>query len=243
MPPSSPQALQFSLQVPPSGDLSHFSITGIVPAVKAAAPSGAVAVDRAPADNISGVIAKYQSLSGNLPNTYGNAVALWNSLLPNLSTSPLKTALVTTDDQIGEVFIDYGLSLTNYSVTYQLGSSTHTICAMAQIRQGSAAASLPMFVSIQIQSITTSTVSVLYSTLPGYQPSKYGNWIGMWPGFALPYDAPPPWKQAKVDSPYSQGRVTLDFENVTPDYTLVYFTGPELTHAAALLYFTVSAPQ
>src|ERR1700761_4886261 len=112
------QGLTFTLLDPPTGDLNHFALSAfvakpmapIVPvknvqtkkAARLQSPHRAMPVDLSVGDplDVSGVIAKYQSLSGNQPASYGNSVALWNSLLPNLATTPLMVAPIPTDDQV-----------------------------------------------------------------------------------------------------------------------------------------------
>jgi hypothetical protein len=255
MPPPTPQALKFTIQTPPVGDLNHFAVTAVAqrpvsPLSRASnvmtdivRPAGALALgDSGRTLDVAGVIAKYQSLSGNQPHSYGNSVALWNSLLPNLATTPLKVGNVPTNDQAGEVFLDYGLGQTNYCVTYQLGDPT-TMCALAQIRMATRLLAMPMFVSIEIKSVTTDSIRVFYNTLPGYKPATYRNWIGIWPGFALPYDAPAALNSAPVTLDYTQGYLNLPFTQIAEDYTMVYFTGKDVTNAAAVLYFTVDGSQ
>ena len=245
MAPPGSQALTFTLQTPPTGDLNHFVVEAIVPKPPtlaslqpASGKAGEITMlfdplelfeiseDPPPLLDVSGVIAKYQSLSGNKPATYGNSVALWESLSPDPSTTPLVTVDIPTNDQIGEAFFDYGLGPTDYCVTYQLGSSPQTMCALAQISYASPAAIIPLYVSIEILSVTTETISVQYDTLPGYLPATYKNWIGIWPGFALPYNAPPPLNQAPVTLDYTQGILKVPFTQIASDYTMILFHRP-----------------
>ena len=61
----------------------------------------------------------------------------------------------------------------------------------------------------------------------------------MWKGYAQPYNAPTPMQQKNITEDYTEGTVMLD--NVSFQeyftYTLIYFTGPDKTNAASLLYF------
>ena len=105
---------------------------------------------------------------------------------------------------------------------------------------------LPTAVSIKIDKVTTESIQIIYTTLPGYQPTKNGNWIGLWQGFAIPYGGPKPIGRTKITDDYTQGIVTIDklrlFSGLT--YTLIYFmqdpsVDPQFTSASTLLYFSV----
>lgn len=238
-----------------------------------------------------GIIVKYNGLAGNLPKTYNNSIALWSGSVPNIHGGLIKKVDVEKNNQAGNVFIKYSFQQSYYSLTYQVGTSLQTMCALAQLDTTSlnfltksshdknnkamelsedhnmvegevltadnileflgdsdtlaagasevVALGLPTFVDLQILELTTSSVKVFYSTLPGYTPAKYKNWIGVWQGYAVPYEAPAPMRSVHIIQNSTQGTVLLDNISFSQyfTYTLLYFTGPERTNAASLIYF------
>jgi hypothetical protein len=133
------------------------------------------------------------------------------------------------------------------------------MCALAQLKAVAVARTIsklavfaiiniPQYVNIAIDQVTTNSLNVFYSTLPGYLPKTYQNWVGLWQGYASPYsiskdDA---LGTAQVDNKNSsEGIVTINNVSISSmfTYTLVYFTGPAMTNAASLLYFQTGQPQ
>ena len=202
-------------------DLNHFTIQAVSP-------------------NYEGVIVKYWSLPANQPNTYGNSVSLWNSTIPNLQVEPLASEPITDNSEVGSVFIPYGFQQTNYSVTYQTTDYT-SMCALAQILLAPAAVPIPTYVSLTISSLDSSGVKVIYSTLPGYTPAKYKNWVGVWQGYESPYSTGSALNTVPIPTDASQGEVAIPFTPGPFTYTLIYFLGENRITAGALLYFQVSS--
>lgn len=223
-----PEVFLSHLVLPPPGDdLTHVTIQARI----------------SPGD---GVIVSYNGLAGNLPNTYGNNVALWGSAIPNLSSKPLQVVPLKSDEQPNEVLIPYtNIKNTDYCVTYQVGSDLTTMCALSQLLAGQVSLSLPTYIEIKIDQVTTNSLRVYYSTLPGYRPNKYQNWVGLWQGYATPYNGSEPLGTALIDKDFTEGYVTINNVSLSNQltYTLVYFTGPATTNAASLLYFQVGPPQ
>jgi hypothetical protein len=235
-------------------DVSHFTVTPGKPEAKF-------------------IIVSYNGLSGNLPKTYKNSIALWLGSIPNMAKAPLKIVEIDKDRQAGDVVIEEDFQQLFYSFTYQVGA-LETMCALAQLdltntilepKNGDGdeqqhpgtgkseiepespeshesleiAINIPTYVDIEILELTTSSVKVLYSTLPGYLPKTYKNWVGVWQGYTQPYNAPSPMRSVNITQDYTEGIVILDnvsFEEYFT-YTLIYFTGPDKTNAASLLYF------
>jgi hypothetical protein len=219
--PTGEPRLTHSVLTPPTGDLTHFTLL------------------EAHADD-TGVIVHYESLPGNLPHTYGNSVSLWTSTIPNIPGGLLASATISTDDQVGDVHIRHGLGANYYSVTYQTGPDT-TMCALAEVKLAKQrTVAPPTFVEMGIQNVSGAGIQILYNTLPGYLPNSYKNWIGLWQGFALPYNPTSPLARQSVPTDASQGSVKIPYAFGLYDYTLVYFAGPEPINAAAILYFKVT---
>jgi len=207
------------------------------------------------------VIVTYRGIAGNQPGTYKNNLALWNGSLPNMTVHPLRIIAIESDNQPNSVPFKFAFEPTDYCLTYQVGEDISTMCAMTSFsffvmarilramafwRCTNVPVTPPAAVSIKILKITTDSVQIIYNTLPGYQPQRYGNWIGIWPGWAIPYGSPEPLGQAKINSDFSQGIVNIDHISLYSglSYTLTYFMqGPETDErrfsAASLLYFSV----
>ncbi|MCK5057202.1 MAG: hypothetical protein KAT34_11140 [Candidatus Aminicenantes bacterium] len=221
----------------------------------------------------SGVVVNYKGLDGNLPETYKNSIALWSGLLPNKQRKPIKRVNIKNDDQAGDVWIEYGFQQSYYSLTYQVGASLRTMCALAQLDltsntltpvqgvrvnknrasvnmpefidmdKGTGAelkdVEIPTYVELKIKELTATSIKVFYSTLPGYLPAKYKNWIGVWQGYASPYNAPDPMGSENILQDFTQGTVLLGNVSFSKylTYTLIYFTGADRANAASLMYF------
>lgn len=205
-----------------AGDLSHFTI------------------EIASKPNSEGVIVKYWSLPANQPASYGNSVALWNSTIPNLQSSPLNCVDILDNSEVGSVFIPYGFQQTNYSVTYETSGYT-TVCALAQIVLVPADVPIPTYVSLTIYSLNSAGVQVIYNTLPGYTPASYRNWVGLWQGYESPYSTGTALNTVPIPTDASQGLVTIPFSPGPFTYTLIYFLGENRITAGALLYFQVTS--
>ena len=207
------------------------------------------------------VIVTYRGIAGNQPGTYKNNLALWNGSLPNMTVQPLQIIAIESNNQPNSVPFEFAFEPTDYCLTYQVGKDISTMCAMTSFsfsvmarilramafwRYTNVPVTPPAAVSIKILNITTDSVQVIYSTLPGYQPQRYGNWIGLWPGWAIPYGSPEPLGKAKINGDFSEGIVNIDHISLYSglSYTLIYFMqGPETDEhrfsAASLLYFSV----
>ena len=130
--------------------------------------------------------------------------------------------------------------------SFSFSLKTRILRAMAFWRGMNVSATSPESVSIKILKIATDSVQVIYGTLPGYQPQKFGNWIGIWPGWAIPYGSPEPLGRAKVNSNFSEGIVKIAPISLYSglSYTLTYFMqdrekDEHRLSAGALLYFSV----
>jgi hypothetical protein len=207
------------------------------------------------------IIVRYDGIAGNQPRTYKNILALWNGALPNMTVDPLRVTPIESNNQPNSQPFKFDFEATDYCITYQVAEDISAMCAMTSFsfslkarilralafwRWANVRATPPEAVSIKILKITTDSVQIIYNTLPGYQPQKFGNWIGIWPGWAIPYGSPEPLGRAMVDSDYSQGIVNMGPVSLYPgfSYTLTYFMqAPEKdkqrSSAASLLYFSV----
>lgn len=185
----------------------------------------------------------YRSLPANRPKTYGNFLAIWQGRMIPWQAPPLARITIPQDTDSGSVVLS-GFTLANldYVVGYGTGPMVSTVAASAPITpdagtgtttgagNGPASASVTMTLS----SLTSETVAVRYATLPGYLPSSYGNWIGIWPGQMSPYNAFRPLACVDVASDANLGTVAINGLSLGAGetYTLVYFTGPAVPASA-----------
>jgi hypothetical protein len=184
-------------------------------------------------------IAHYIGLPGNLAKTYRNNVALWESPQPNPAIKPKGFGYPYDDSPSGDIVVPCGLSSTDYCLTYQSGAALSTMAAMATVPVGSGTAPVYTGVTMEVVAITTSTVTILYNTLPNYNPQASNNWIGIWTGTGIPYAGLPPLAKAEIQNPYQKYfvEISLQFQPFLAPYLAVYFTGPESTDIAAALSF------
>lgn len=179
----------------------------------------------------------YRSLPANRPKTYGNFLAIWQGRMIPWQAPPLSRITIPQDTDSGSVVLS-GFTLANldYVIGYGTGPNTSTIAASVPIPpdtgsdNDSSAAPAPAgnSVTMSLASLTAEAVAVRYATLPGYLPSSYGNWIGIWPGQMSPYNPFKPLACADVASDANLGTVAMNGLSLGAGeiYTLVYFTGP-----------------
>ena len=188
------------------------------------------------------VTVSYAGLPGNQPATYKNFVAIWEASMIPWTAPPLARVEIEQNSQQGTVVID-GLTVTRsaYIVGYGVGPDITNICCSSIISAGGLLAA-PTQVSISLDYLGTSSLSIHYQTLAGYLPQQYNNWIGLWKGYASPYSADVPVSTVMINSNASEGTVGMNNIplGINSNYTLIYFMGKELTTAAAILNFNTS---
>lgn len=193
---------------------------------------------------------KYETLNGNQPESYANCVKIWESSVIPWTAPPIKSELISQNSQSGTMVMG-GFVITDnqYIIGYAVGDQVTDICATAKIAPGGLRVPA-VSVNISVESITTSEMTVYYYTLPGYLPKTYNNWIGLWEGYASPFNAPRPLARQRVESNSNQGEVSIKNVVLSPGrlYTLVYFMGADdgrvwprtITNAAAVLNLTTA---
>lgn len=188
------------------------------------------------------VSVNYQTLPGNQPSTYSNFVAIWQSTMIPWGAPPLKRQAIPTDGQSGSTTLT-GLAVQEkpYIVGYGVGPDITAICASAVVYVGGQAGP-SQSVTMGLASIAPDSLVVHYQTLDGYLPLTAKNWVGLWQGTASPYYSGKPMAQGAPDQDVSDGYIALNGLSLPfgTTFTLVYFTGPAQTAAAATLTFTTS---
>jgi hypothetical protein len=185
---------------------------------------------------------QYSLLPGSRPKTNSNFLAIWESTIVPWTVPPMATQKIVGDTQQGSVsFSDLSIQNKAYIIGYAVGPDITDICATATVYVGGQPAQY-FSTSIGIAAVLDDSIVLQYSCCLGYQPQPSKNWVGLWQGAASPYYSGDPLYKTAVTSSSSQGTVvmnglTLSFG--TP-YTIVYFVGPNVTDAAAILTFTTS---
>jgi hypothetical protein len=186
---------------------------------------------------------EYESLPGNLPTTNKNFVAVWNGTIVGWGQPPMRQMGIPGDFVAGSLVVDgVRISELAYTVGYGVGPAITDICASAILGAGSQTGPTDS-VSLSLNRVGTTSVSVHYTTLDGYLPATNGNWIALWTGRVSPYSAPPPLARAPVPLDMSAGDVGMNGVVMTRDttYTLAYFMGADAATAAAILTFSTAS--
>lgn len=182
----------------------------------------------------------YSGLPGNQPKLYNNFVAIWEASMIPWTVPPIQKVPVTMNNQSGSLVIDdIVITRSSYIVGYGVGPDISNISCSSLIAAGGLRMP-PSNVIINVDYIGTTSVSVHYQTLPGYLPKQYKNWIGLWQGYASPYNAGPMLGKAAIKNDFSEGSVGINNVQIgiKSNYTLIYFCGEGLTTAAAILNFS-----
>ncbi len=201
-----------------------------------------------------GVIINVKGIPGNLPKTYGNTVAVWDTWYPDLSSGESAdlshVVNVPTDQQANSIVVNYPFSGGNYLLSYQVGQSVTTMCASYRLSLELVAMSVTpaQGVDLTIVDVTDTTVTVFYSTLSGYEPETSNNWVGVWMGAPRIFGAGKPLGMAPILGTSNIGQVTISGVAMRPRpyyYTLIYFMGPSVdgaggTNVGSTLCFEVS---
>jgi hypothetical protein len=217
--------------------------------------SPALAVDNAELENVSikvlhftgeTVTVGYESIPGNHPEKNGNRLWLWEGTVidwthPNLGINEL----VSNNDSKGSFTMTVEIGRKNYIVGYSVTGEVIGICGSAPVKAGQLLLA-PTSVTIGIESIDKETLVIRYATLRGYRPLSSGNWLGLWPGDVLPWDAPTPIEVRPPEGDANEGFATFRGPLRSKwTYTVIYFMAnkqqqTQNTSAAALLRFDTS---
>ena len=170
---------------------------------------------------------RYEGLGGNQPHRYQNFVAVWESTAIPWNAPPLSRQRIPQNDQMGTVVIGADVSNNAYIAGYAVGDRITDICAVAYISPTTELLTVPDRVRVSVAQVGENSLLVNYTTLPGYLPKTYRNWIGLWEGFASPYNAITPIGKTEVYSDASQGTVEICNIQLSVGrvYTLIYFMG------------------
>lgn len=183
----------------------------------------------------------YQTLPANQAGLNSNSLWLWRASEVPWNYAPEKMQLLPVGStQSGYYMLD-GISIASgadYIACYSLDSTVREICACAVLGE-KIDSTKNTAVTMQLLQAQGNSLSLSYNTLSGYLPQTYGNWFGVWKGSASPYNAPKPMATGKPMDDSNSGTATLNglLLESGQTYTLMYFLGKQMTHAAVLLTF------
>lgn len=175
----------------------------------------------------------YATMPGNMPNTYGNFLAIWqNTASIPWNTDPLKTFSVPTNTPAGSATFG-GLNLNNnsYIIGYATGPTLTgsgniqkygNICATAFIPAGSSDGTI-FTPGISDIGIGTTSVSFQFTLPDGLLPQTNGAWAGLWRGENPSYYGTAPTAFIPISPDASSGRTA--FNNVSIGRGLTYTIG------------------
>lgn len=187
----------------------------------------------------------YRTIPGNRPMINGNKLWLWEGTVIGWSHPEEGISeLITSNDTFGSfTMTDVSLSHKEYIVGYSVTGDVMGICASALASPPRELLMAPTSVMLEIDSLTPEKLVISYATLRGYRPLSAGNWLGLWRGDVLPWDAPPPTEVTQPEDDVNEGLATFKAVlRARSTYTVIYFMAykdqpTSNTSAAAMLRF------
>jgi hypothetical protein len=182
-----------------------------------------------------------ESLAGNQPNRFGNVVSVWSGTNIGWADkpSPLITVPIADNAPDGDMVIDLSDKTSAkppYMVAYGASNSGTAYCA-AQVA-GASPPQEPIKTELGLTWLGSDSLLANFTTLPQNAPRTNRNWIGLWKGDCLTYDATN--RIAKVDierddaTSQSMNGLQLTVDTI---YTLGYACGPRDEDLAAWVTF------
>lgn len=96
---------------------------------------------------------------------------------------------------------------------------------------------------IRVVAISGATVAFSYRSLPGNQPSKYGNFIAVWEDSVIPYSKPP-LRKVDISNNNPAGSVAVpDLNPETNQYIFGYGVGPQISDICSYAYISPDESQ
>lgn len=188
----------------------------------------------------SNIIVQYQTLSYNQPNTYGNALALWQASQVPYGQAPLSMLPIATSSTSGSQFIPNQI---NNQVPYTVGFATNsdnlnTVCSSLTFFPGRTDG-VAFATQIHPAYIGSTSMVIHYQTPVGNQPASNGNWVGLWQSSSPSYNGYSPLAKAMVDSDANTGTVAINIPfAIGATYAVAYFVGERSTDMAASFTMT-----
>ncbi len=185
----------------------------------------------------------YETLPANQSGQNHNSLWLWRSTEVPWKYPPMKKQLLPSNATQSGSYVLEDISINidaAYIACYSVDSNDEQICACSHLAANSDS-TYSEWVNIELLSVTTNALSFRYATMAGYLPATYKNWFGVWEGKASPYNSFAPLGTGKPQNDASTNTAAINNIRLSSGqtYTLIYFTGEKLIHAAAMLTFVV----
>lgn len=188
------------------------------------------------------VSVSYSGLPGNHPKDNKNFVAIWQASIIPWQNPDFNPVFIENNNEQGSLVLD-GLTITknSYIVGLSVGPKLTDICTSTILRAGGLVTA-PTTVLIGLDHIGANSLTIHYETLAGYHPKTYNNWIGLWKGYASPYNPHDLVGTVNIKEDSNQGSIGMNNLQlgINTEYTLVYFMGKENTTAACILNFNTN---
>ncbi|HEY6327915.1 MAG TPA: hypothetical protein VI756_01165 [Blastocatellia bacterium] len=179
------------------------------------------------------VVLGFNTLPGNMPNTYGNFAALWQGTgeIP-WSAQPLAIQPIATNTPSGTIaFTGLDLHGNAYVLGYSVGPTKTggeaqkygNICSTVSIPPGGGPTQ-DFQTSLALLYVGPDQVLVRFSTPGGYRPAANRNWLGLWQGMEASYSQRPQYSTPiTADSNFGTGTFSGAQILVGTTYTIGYF--------------------
>jgi hypothetical protein len=177
---------------------------------------------------------EYSTMPGNLPNTYGNFLAIWqnaNSIPWN--TAPLQTFPIPTNMAYGvATFGDLNTTINSYIIGYSVGpilsgnaQEYGNICSTVYIQAASAGQDTVFMSSISNIRVGTTSVSFDFTLPDGILPQTNGAWAGLWRGTSANFYGTAPLSTVLINPDVSRGTDAFNNLSITrgTSYTIGIF--------------------
>jgi hypothetical protein len=194
--------------------------------------------------NIAGqmVVVVYDSMQYNMPNSYGNVLALWqNTHQVPYGQPPLSQSAISINYPGSQIIELPGSIQLPLIIGYATSSDLNTVCSTLTFYP-ERASGWSFSTKIHTAYINADSLVFHYQTPPGNKPATNENWVGLWRGRIASYDGSGMIAKAMVESDANDGTVAINNlpMQIGGIYTAAYFIGPKNTDIAATATIAIS---
>ncbi len=183
----------------------------------------------------------YSTLPANQSGINHNNLWIWRASEVPWKYKPMKLQPLPEDATqsgsyvLGELVIS---PQTAYTVCYSLGAEVSKICACGTLNTESDSI-IYDFVNMNLTEANANSLAINYTTVTGFLPQTYKNWVGLWEGSASPYNSGAPMAIGRLKNDSNTGEVAINNLNLVAGrtYTLIYFLGEDQTTASVMIRF------
>ncbi len=171
-----------------------------------AATSSAVNITLQGVPTAQGAVVQYTTLPGNMPNTNGNHIYVWQTTANAVpwGNTPDGDTPVASNSATSTQLAKFGFQQKGYIIGYGVAPTPNAVCAtiyMPANEQTNPKAWEYANLELDVVYVGTNLIQMQYTGLAGYTPQTNKNWVGLWLGGQVPWSGDP-----------------IKRINVTPDY-------------------------